>query len=116
MRRANATIGAFVTLLGGTNVQASAPEAREVLERGVADKIAFTLGSLVLFGMDEVTKYHADMRIVTDYTFGVIPMFLPMGGFGGSRATTSCKRCCKPPARRRRCSRCRSGRSCSVTS
>ena len=56
------------------------------------------------------------MRIVTDYTFGVIPMFLPMGGFGGSRATTSCKRCCKPPARRRRCSRCRSGRSCSVTS
>ena len=47
--------------------------------------------------MDKVTKYHADMRIVTDYTFGVILMFLPMGS---SRATTSCK----PPAWRRRCS------------
>ncbi len=61
VRPANATIGNFVTLLGGTNVQASAPEAREVLERGVADEVTFTLGSLVLFGMDKVTKYHPDM-------------------------------------------------------
>lgn len=61
VRPANATIGNFVTLLGGTNVQASAPEAREVLERGVADEITFTLGSLMLFGMEKVTKYHPDM-------------------------------------------------------
>ena len=61
VRPANATLVNFVTLLGGTNVQASAPEAREILERGVADEITFTLGSLVLFGMDKVTKYHPDM-------------------------------------------------------
>ena len=61
VRPANATLGNFVTLLGGTNVQASAPEVRDVLERGVADEITFTLGSLVLFGMDKVTKYHLDM-------------------------------------------------------
>ena len=41
IRPADATMGAFVTLLGGTNVQASAPEAREMLERGVADAITF---------------------------------------------------------------------------
>jgi TRAP-type C4-dicarboxylate transport system substrate-binding protein len=60
VRPANATVGAFVTLLGGTNVQASAPEAREVLERGVADEITFTLGTLMLFGMDKVVNYHMD--------------------------------------------------------
>jgi TRAP-type transport system periplasmic protein len=31
----------FVTLLGGTNVQVSAPEARDALEKGVADAITF---------------------------------------------------------------------------
>ena len=36
IRPANATMGAFMTLLGGTNVQASASEARDVLEKGVA--------------------------------------------------------------------------------
>ena len=61
-----------MTLLGGTNVQASAPEAREVLERGVADEIAFTLGSLVLFDMDKVTKYHADMRFYSSIVVWVM--------------------------------------------
>ena len=60
MRPANATIARFVTLLGGTNVQASAPEARDVLEKGVAEAIAFPWGSIVLFGIDKVTKYHLD--------------------------------------------------------
>ena len=41
VRPGNATMGASSRLLGGTNVQASAPEAREVLERGVADAITF---------------------------------------------------------------------------
>ena len=70
IRPANATIGAFVTLLGGTNVQASAPEAREVLERGVADAITFPWGSIILFGIDKVVKYrhghavlHHDVRV-----------------------------------------------------
>src|SRR5437762_4052438 len=41
IRPPQSTIGQMVTMLGGTNVQASAPEARDVLERGVADGIFF---------------------------------------------------------------------------
>src|SRR6476661_4948834 len=65
VRPANATMVAFVTLLGGTNVQASAPESREVLERGVADAITFPWQSIILFGIDKVTKYHMDMPFWT---------------------------------------------------
>jgi TRAP-type C4-dicarboxylate transport system substrate-binding protein len=65
IRPANATLGAFVTLLGGTNVQASAPEAREVLERGVADAITFPWQSIILFGIDKVVKYDMDMPFWT---------------------------------------------------
>ena len=46
VRPAQSTIAELVKTLGGTNVQASAPEAREVLERGVADAITFPWGSL----------------------------------------------------------------------
>lgn len=60
LRPADATIGNFVTLLGATNVQASAPAARDLLERRVADGIFFPWGSLVLFGIDKVVKYHID--------------------------------------------------------
>ena len=60
VRPATDTIGQIVTLLGGTNVQASAPEARDALERGVADAITFPWGSLPLFGIDKVVKYHMD--------------------------------------------------------
>jgi TRAP-type C4-dicarboxylate transport system substrate-binding protein len=63
VRPGNATMGAMVTLLGGTNVQASAPEAREVLERGVADTIGFPWESIVLFGIDKVVKYHMDVPL-----------------------------------------------------
>src|ERR1700744_1193953 len=57
IRPADATIANFVTLLGGTNVQSSAPEVRDIIERGVADGVTFPWGSLVLFGVDKVTKY-----------------------------------------------------------
>jgi TRAP-type C4-dicarboxylate transport system substrate-binding protein len=60
IRPAQATIGAWVTLLGGTNVQASAPEVRDVLAKGVADAVTFPWGSTVLFGIDKVTKYDMD--------------------------------------------------------
>ena len=60
VRPATSTIGQMVTLLGGTNVQASAPESRDALERGVADAITFPWGSILLFGIDKVTKYHMD--------------------------------------------------------
>ena len=60
VRPATATIGQMITLLGGTNVQASAPESRDMLERGVAEAITFPWGSLSLFGIDKVVKFHMD--------------------------------------------------------
>jgi TRAP-type C4-dicarboxylate transport system substrate-binding protein len=60
IRPADATIGGWVTELGGNNVQASAPGSRDLLERGVADGIFFPWGSLILFGIDKVTKYDID--------------------------------------------------------
>ena len=70
IRPADATIANFVTLLGGTNVQSSAPEVRDIMERGVADAVTFPWGSLVLFGIDKVTKYHMDAPLyVTTFAF-----------------------------------------------
>jgi TRAP-type C4-dicarboxylate transport system substrate-binding protein len=70
VRPADATIANFVTLLGGTNVQSSAPEVRDIMERGVADAVTFPWGSLVLFGIDKVTKYHMDAPLyVTTFAF-----------------------------------------------
>ncbi len=72
VRPAQSTIGQLVTMLGGTNVQASAPEARDVLERGVADGIFFPWGSMFLFGLDKVTKYHIDAPLYsTVFTYSM---------------------------------------------
>jgi TRAP-type C4-dicarboxylate transport system substrate-binding protein len=60
IRPAQGTIAAWMTLLGGTNVQSSAPEVRDILAKGVADAVTFPWGSTVLFGIDKVTKYHMD--------------------------------------------------------
>jgi TRAP-type C4-dicarboxylate transport system substrate-binding protein len=74
VRPGNATQGAMVTLLGGTNVQASAPEAREVLERGVANTIGFPWGSILLFGIDKVVKYHMDVPLFsTTFVWAINP-------------------------------------------
>ena len=70
IRPAHATMATFVTLLGGTNVQAAAPEVRDILEKGVADAVTFPWGSVPLFGIDKVTKYHLDMPLyVTTFAF-----------------------------------------------
>nr|WP_041756091.1 TRAP transporter substrate-binding protein [Bradyrhizobium sp. ORS 278] len=70
IRPADATIANFVTQLGGTNVQSSAPEVRDIIERGVADGVFFPAGSLVLFGVDKVTKFHIDAPMyVTTFVF-----------------------------------------------
>jgi TRAP-type C4-dicarboxylate transport system substrate-binding protein len=60
IRPAQGTIGAWVTQLGGTNVQSSAPEVRDILDKGVADAVTFPWGSILLFGIDKVTKYHME--------------------------------------------------------
>ena len=63
VRPATSTVGQLITSLGGTNVQASAPESRDMLERGVADAITFPWGSIPLFGIDKVVKYHMDVPL-----------------------------------------------------
>ena len=65
VRPSQATVAAWVTLLGGTNVQASATEVREVMERGVAEAVTFPWGSVPLLGVDKVTKYHMDAPLHT---------------------------------------------------
>jgi len=65
VRPATSTIGQMVTLLGGTNVQASAPEARDAIERGVADAITFPWGSIILFGIDKAVTFHMDVPLYT---------------------------------------------------
>ena len=65
IRPAHATMANFVTLLGGTNVQSSAPEVRDIIERGVADAVTFPWGSLVLFGIDKVTKFDMEAPLYT---------------------------------------------------
>lgn len=72
VRPATGTIGEFVTLLGGTNVKASAPESRDMLERGVADAITFPWGSIMLFGIDKVVKYHLNVPLYsTPYVWAI---------------------------------------------
>lgn len=63
VRPATSTVGQLITSLGGTNVQASAPESRDMLERGVADAITFPWGSIGLFGIDKVVEYHMDVPL-----------------------------------------------------
>lgn len=63
IRPAQGTVAQFVTLLGGTSVQVSAPESRDALEKGVADAITFPWHSIITFGIDKVVKYHTDMRL-----------------------------------------------------
>ena len=65
VRPSQSVVGELVTILGGTNVQASAPESRDAIERGVADAITFPWGSIFLFGIDKVTKYSLDSPVYT---------------------------------------------------
>lgn len=58
VRPAQSTIAALISSQGGTNVQGAAPEARDLMEKGVADAVAFPYGSLVQFGLDKLTQFH----------------------------------------------------------
>lgn len=71
IRPAQGTIAEFVRLLGGTNVKAAAPEVRETLARGVADAVTFPWGSIILFGIDKVTKHHLEMPLYVT-TFALV--------------------------------------------
>ena len=66
VRPAQSQVARLVTMLGGTNVQASAPASRDLLERGVADAMTFPWGSILLFGIDKVVKYHLDVPLYSN--------------------------------------------------
>ena len=62
IRPSHATMAAWVTQLGGTNVSSGPSEIRDLLEKGVADATTSPYGSVLLFGIDKVTKYHSRFR------------------------------------------------------
>lgn len=63
IRPANGTVAQMITVLGGTNVQVSAPESRDALDKGVADAITFPWNSLVAFNVHKAARFHTDMRL-----------------------------------------------------
>lgn len=63
VRPANGTVAQTMALLGASNVQVSAPESRDALDKGVADAITFPWGSLISFNIDKAVKYHLDTRL-----------------------------------------------------
>ena len=63
IRPSNGTMSAYMSLLGATNVQVSAPESRDALEKGVADAIVFPWHSIITFGIDKVVKFHNDQKL-----------------------------------------------------
>ncbi len=72
VRPAQSTIGEMVKMFGGTNVQTSAAEARDAIERGIADEITFPWGSVFLFGIDKAVKYHMDVPLYsTVFTYNM---------------------------------------------
>jgi TRAP-type C4-dicarboxylate transport system substrate-binding protein len=71
IRPAHQTMGTWMTQLGGTTVNVSAPESREALERGVADAITFPWASIYSFGIDKTTKFHIDAPLYVS-SFGWI--------------------------------------------
>jgi TRAP-type C4-dicarboxylate transport system substrate-binding protein len=72
VRPAGSSIAEMVKLAGGTSVQASAPEARDAIERGVADEITFPWQSMFLFGIEKAVKYSMDVPLYTTmFTYNV---------------------------------------------
>lgn len=63
IRLPNRTLANYFGAMGATNIQIPAPEAREALERGVADAISFPWASLFPFGIDGAVKNHLDVDL-----------------------------------------------------
>jgi TRAP-type C4-dicarboxylate transport system substrate-binding protein len=65
VRPGQATIAAWVTLLGGINAPAGITEARDQLDKGLAEAVTLPWGSVVQLGVDKFTKYHMDAPVHT---------------------------------------------------
>ena len=65
VRPSHGTFAAWMTQLGATNVQAGPSETRDLVEKGVVDTITSPWGSMLLFGLEKVTKYSLDLPVTT---------------------------------------------------
>ncbi len=65
VRPAQETVAQMITTLGGTNVQASIGESRDIISRGVAGAITDFWNSQFLFHINDVTKFHIDFPLYT---------------------------------------------------
>ena len=72
VRPAQETVAQMITQLGGTNVQSSIGEARDIISRGVANAITDFWNSQFLFHINDVTKFHIDFPL---YTSAYVLMF-----------------------------------------
>lgn len=63
VRSSSGTVAQTMTLLGASNVQLSAVDARDAIDRGLADMLTFPWSALLNFGIDKATKFHTDMPI-----------------------------------------------------
>lgn len=61
VRPSNASVGSYISNLGGASVQVAAPEVRDALGSGVADAIFYPAGSFWLYGLNDMAKYHVDL-------------------------------------------------------
>ena len=72
VRPPNATIGRFVSMLGGASVQLPASDMRDSIARGVADITASPWSSLFTWSANEVVTDHLDIPLyATVFTFAV---------------------------------------------
>jgi len=70
IRPANATLAQYLTSQGGTTIQASAAEMRDLLSRGTADGTVSPYGSLESWGITDVAKFHLDLPMyVANFAF-----------------------------------------------
>ncbi|MCW1934897.1 TRAP transporter substrate-binding protein [Pararhodobacter zhoushanensis] len=58
VRPASGSMARFIADLGGSAVQVPATEARQAIERGVANAITFPWGSIDFFGISDAVPYH----------------------------------------------------------
>jgi TRAP-type C4-dicarboxylate transport system substrate-binding protein len=63
IRPAHAVVASLVTLLGGTNVRSAVADVRQILDRDVANAVTFPWGSIALFKIDQVVKFHMDLPL-----------------------------------------------------
>lgn len=58
VRPASGAMARFIADLGGSAVQVPATEARQAIERGIANAITFPWGSIDFFGISDAVPYH----------------------------------------------------------